>query len=157
MALKKEGAMSGYTFKTNLFSSDFLVQQRASSDGYGLEFAQWLQPQLEAQGYQIHVLEEDACGWSMVVQLEPFKLFVSCFVVDAGAASNFEALKMPKDAAAWMCFVGVTEPFFKSLFKKINTDAAVQKLDEDLKAILVGEPSIHFIPDLELDSPDHDD
>lgn len=143
--------MSGYAFKTELFSLETAEQRMADSDGHGMEFAQWLQPQLEQRGYKVHAVKLDTCGWRMMLQLEPFELYVACFVTEAGDASNFDMLNMDKQDAVWQCYARASKPLFKSLFKKMDDAPAETKLDEELKAILSGEPLIHFVAEPEFD------
>ena len=145
-----------YAFKTDLFSLETPEQRRADSEGHGMEFAQWLQPRLEQRGYTVHACKPDTCGWRMLVQLEPFELYVTCFVTQAGDASNFEMLNMDKTEAVWQCYARSSKPFFKSMFKKIDDAPAENKLDEELKAILCGDPQIHFVADPEFQSSGSD-
>lgn len=143
--------MAGYAFKTELFGLESAEQRMEDSDGHGMEFAQWLQTKLEQRGYTVHTLKPDTCGWRMLLQLEPFELYIACFVTEAGDASNFEMLNMEKHEAVWQCYARTSKPLFKSLFKKIDDAPAETKLDEELKAILSGEPLVHFVTEPEFD------
>ncbi len=146
--------LGGYNFKTDLFELDPLGAERTGSDGWGMEFAQWLQPQLQAQGYTVQAVNDDTCGWNMRLQEEPFKLQVNCMVMEAGTLSNAQALGIDKDDAVWSCYVHSSKPFFKSLFNKIDTEPAVQKLDTVLQSILNAEPRIQFVGEPEFDDSD---
>jgi hypothetical protein len=143
-----ESAVS-MNFKTDLFQAEPL-DDPGGSDGWGVEFAQWLQPKLEALGYKVHALSDGSCGWDMVLQREPFVLEVSCSVGTGELFSNADALGVGKDEAVWTCFAHAATPFFKSLFNKINTDPAESKLSADLLAILTAEPRIVFVAEPEL-------
>jgi hypothetical protein len=142
-------------FKTDLFQA-VEPANRNSSDGWGGEFAQWLQPQLEARGYIIQALNDDSCGWNMVLQNKPFTLQVNCIVGTGDMYSNAQVLGVGKDEAVWTCFAHTIKPLFKSMFNKIDTAPAETKLQADLEAIVQAEPRIVLLGELVLASTDSD-
>ena len=62
--------MSNWLFTSNIFqlqeSNQYNPDKNSlSSDGWGLEFADWLKPELERSGYQVPEFEPDTCGWRL--------------------------------------------------------------------------------------------
>ena len=142
--------MSSYTFKSSVFGMASEAQRNGDSDGWGTEFAEWLKPKLQNLGYQVLRTEPDTMGWTLRLQDEPFKLSVSFMVCEAGTASNFKDLGMGKDEGLWQCYASVSKPFFAGLFKKIDTQPAEAKIEQDLKTILTLEPGIELVAEPEF-------
>ena len=138
--------MRFFYFTSTAFQLEPLEQRRADSEGWGMEFARWLQPQLQAAGYTVRATEPDTLGWRMVLQTEPFKLWVTCIAAEAEVFNNFEELGLKADDVLWECFGTSVKPFLKSLFNKIDDEPTLDKLALTLRHILSAEPGISFVP-----------
>ncbi len=45
----------------------------------------------------------------------------------------------------WTCFVAAEAPFFKKLFKKVDTKSSEEKLQKELEEVLKSEPEIQIV------------
>lgn len=76
---------------------------------------------------------------------DPFSLGVTCVSFRDYSTVQPDDPPPPHDQIIWFCGVFVEVPFFKRLFKKVETSEAVEKLNAELRSILESDPRISFV------------
>jgi hypothetical protein len=135
----------GYWFKSSKF------QIEPSEDGdvnpriYGRQLAVRLKARLEDHGYLIEPIINEDWGRCLMCQRDPFLLWVGC-----GNVWDIETAQ-PRDAppstqsVTWHCFATAEVPFWKRIFRRIDTEPAVSKLNDTLGKILRAETDITIV------------
>ena len=159
--------MSDWLFTSNIFkleeSNRYNPDKNAlSSDGWGLEFADWLKPELERLGYQVPEYEPDTCGWRVELPFDSFQLILTCMVSPASSVSNADELGLNgKDL--WQLFTATKGPhaqggLLKKMFSKADPVAVAQcnirlaALEQHITRILSSDADVQMIagePDFE--------
>ena len=152
--------MSNWLFISDIFqleeSNKYNPDKNSlSSDGWGLEFADWLKPELQRLGYQVPDFEPDTCGWRLELPFDSFRLVVACMVGPASSVNNADALGLnSKDL--WQLFTDAKGPtaqggLLKKMFSKPDPmlvavrDMKLAALNQHLTQILTSEPGIRLI------------
>ena len=134
-----------YLFKSTRFQIEPGEDNETNPRRYGRQLAHWLKSEFEKKGYPVEDVIAEDWGWCVMCQREPFLLWVGCGNQDDSLTTS-ESDPPPKSSdVIWQCFTFVEVPFFKRVFKKINTDQSLAKLDSVLSQILKSENSIQFI------------
>ena len=159
--------MSNWLFTSNIFQLEESNQYNPdknslSSDGWGLEFADWLKPELERLGYQVPEFEPDTCGWRLELPFDSFHLILTCMVSPASAVSNADALHLNgKDL--WQLFTSTKGPqaqggLLKRMFSKpdpievAQRDIRLASLNQHITGILNADANVQMVdgePDFE--------
>jgi hypothetical protein len=132
--------MDGYWFTSNLFTVEPGEDEEINPGRYGRQLAVWLKAQLEQRGYSVEPVITEDWGRCLMLSRDPFLLWVGCGNVDDSEADGLINGKI-----TWHCFPAAEVPFFKRLFGKPDTSAALSKLDADLHTILSAEPAITLV------------
>lgn len=152
--------MSDWLFTSNIFqleaSNRYNPDKNSlSSDGWGLEFADWLKPELERSGYQVPEFEPDTCGWRLALPFGSFHLVLTCMVSPASAVSNADALNLNgKDL--WQLFTASKGPhaqggLLKKMFGKADPVEVAQRdirmafLNQHITGILNSDANVQMI------------
>ena len=152
--------MSNWLFTSNIFQLEKSNQYNPdknslSSDGWGLEFADWLKPELERSGYQVPEFEPDTCGWRLELPFDSFHLVLTCMVSPAGSVSNADELDLNgKDL--WQLYTATKGPHARGgLLKKMlskadpvevaQRDIRLASLNQDIARILNSEADVQMI------------
>ena len=132
--------MDGYWFTSNLFTVEPGEDEEINPGRYGRQLAMWLKAQLEQRGYSVEPVITEDWGRCLMLSRDPFLLWVGCGNVDDSEVDGPINGKI-----TWHCFPAAEVPFFKRLFGKADTSAALSKLDADLHTILSAEPAITLV------------
>lgn len=132
--------MDGYWFTSNLFTVEAGEDEDINPGRYGRQLAIWLKAQLEQRGYSVEPIIAEDWGYCLMLSRDPFLLWIGCGNMDSPTLHN-----AIDDRITWHCFSFAEIPFFKRLFGKLDTSAAVSKLNADLYAILSAEPAITLV------------
>lgn len=152
--------MSNWLFTSNIFqleeSNRYNPDKNSlSSDGWGLEFADWLKPELEQLGYQVHEFEPDTCGWRLALPFDSFHLILTCMVSPASSVSNADELGLNgKDL--WQLFTATKGPhaqggLIKKMFSKADPVEVAQRdirlaaLNQHITRILSSDADVQMI------------
>ena len=152
--------MSNWLFTSNLFqleeSNQFNPDKNfLSSDGWGLEFADWLKPELEQLGYQVPEFEPDTCGWRLELPFDSFHLILTCMVSPASSVSNADELDL-NGKYLWQLYTATKGPhaqggLLKKMFSKADPvevaqrDIRLASLNQDIARILNSEADVQMI------------
>lgn len=139
---------AGYRFTSDLFDIEEGEDEEVNPRMYGRQLAIWLRERLVQRGRRIDFVCAEDWGRCIMCTNNDFILWVG-----VGNQTDYESAKPGdppplKTEVIWHCFVVAEVPFWKRLFQKPNTSAAVAELDADLQAILESEPRILLEPEL---------
>jgi len=130
----------GYHFKSTLFEIEPGEDEEINPGRFGRQAAAWLKQKLEQKGYRIEDIINEDWGRCLMCQRTPFSLWVGVGNIDSESSESGKIV--------WHCFVVAELAFFKRLFGKgAEVEAARDKLDATLRAILEGEPAIEVVPE----------
>ena len=135
----------GYRFKSSLFEIEPGEDKETNPRCYGKRLALWLRAKLERAGYQIEVLPED-WGWCVICQRQPFLLWVGCGNARDYDEVDLNARRPVGTDIVWHCFPEAELPLLARLFKRVDVNPALDKLDADLRAVLSNEAAIELVP-----------
>lgn len=117
-------------FRSNKFPSYGTEVEGPNENIWGKRLAHYLISKLKEKGYKIRTTYTEDWGWGVELEHEPFRLWLGC--------SNLD-----EEPDGHRVFIEPSKPVVRvGLFKKVETTADVQKLAEDLKAILEADPDI---------------
>ena len=137
--------MDQFWFKSKLFEIEPNEDDETNPRIYGKQLASWLRNKLNQIGYNNTECFPDDWGWRIICFRKPFMLFIGCANVnDYDTAIEYDPPPQ-KDEIVWSCFVGAEIPFFKRIFKKIDTTIEKTKLENDIHEILKAESSILLV------------
>jgi hypothetical protein len=134
--------MDGYWFTSHLFAVEPGEDDEVNPGIYGKQLATCLKGQLESRGYVVEPIIAEDWGRCLMLSRDPFLLWVGCGNVQRHAAEGVASSEL-----IWHCFPAVDVPFFKRLFGKSDTSAALARLDEALRSILGQHPAITMVPE----------
>jgi len=138
-----------YLFKSTKFQIEPGEDNETNPRRYGRQLALWLKSECARLGYNIEDVIAEDWGWCVMCQREPFLLWIGCGnQYDSQTASESDP-PPPASDLIWQCFTAAEVPFFKRLFKKMDTSQSLVKLDSELSQILKSENSIQFVEELE--------
>ena len=132
-----------FWFKSSLFEIEPGEDEKINPGIYGKQAAEWLAGKLRGLGYDGDVIEED-WGRCIMCAREPVWLWVGCANVDSDFPDRPEH-PPKKEEVVWHCFVVAESPFWKRLFKRVDTEPLRAKLSEQVSSILLAEPNISMV------------
>lgn len=131
--------MNGYWFTSPLFEVEPGEDQEINPGCYGRQLAIWLKKQLEGRGYAVEPIINEDWGRCLMCSRDPFMLWVGCGNMEPrGKAADSESI-------VWHCFAVAEVPFWKRLFGRPNSTAALSRLEKDLGGILSESAAIKFV------------
>lgn len=137
--------MDGYWFTSSLFEIEPGEDEDINPRMYGRQLAVWLKTKLEQRGYDVEPIIAEDWGRCLMCSREPFMLWVGCGnVVDYGTAQQDDS-PPAKETVIWHCFAAAEVSLWKRIIKKPDTATELSRLNDDLHAILAGEPSITLV------------
>lgn len=136
--------MQGYWFTSTKFDIEPGEDKEINPGIHGRQLAAWLKRGLEERGYRVEDIINEDWGRCLVCSRDPFMLWVGCAsMTDLSVPAD--APPPAKESITWHCFATAEVPFWKKLFRKVDTEAAVARLHADLGAILATEPAITLV------------
>ena len=130
-----------YCFTSELFEIEENEGDMTNPGLYGKQLSHWLADNLGALGYRDAEAIPEDWGWSVICQRKPYLLWVACGNSEALEKEDLE--KNPP--VVWECFVGAEVPFWRKLFKKLETTESERQLNDILMGLLSKEPRIQFV------------
>jgi hypothetical protein len=145
---------TAHRFRSDLFEVDPREDEDTNPFCYGKSLAEWIRSRFEELGYKPEPVIAEDWGWCVMLQREPFMLWVGC----GNDRSEFYNRVMPEHKASfvpnsreipWSCLVGTDAPvwtsfFWKRLFGQASTHEQVGAVTSQLQRILSNEPRIQF-------------
>ena len=138
---------NGYWFKSTLFEVELGEDELTNPFCYGKQLSEWIRNKFLTLGYDVEEVIEEDWVFCVMVQQAPFNLWVGCGsqrdeFYETITKEEKETFLPTKDQLHWHCF-GVAEvPFWKKLFKKIDTSEALTQLNAELNEMLEQEREI---------------
>jgi hypothetical protein len=99
---------------------------------WGKRLAEYLQQKLRAQGVEAGEIYSEDWGWAVPIKNESFPLWIGC-----GHQYG--------DEDVFVCFLELSKPVIRKLFKRIDTTQEVGHLSEALETILASDPDIREV------------
>jgi hypothetical protein len=139
-------------FRSDLFQVDPREDEETNPFCYGRSLAEWIHIKFKELGYEPEPVIAEDWGWCVMLQREPFMLWVGC----GNDRSEFYSKVTPEEKASflpdgreimWSCLVGTDVPFWTSFFwqrvvGRASTEGHVGVVTEQLRTILLKEPCI---------------
>ena len=135
----------GYWFKSSKFEIEPGEDADINPRIYGRQLAVWLKGRLEHSGYAVEDIINEDWGRCLMCQRDPFMLWVGCANMSDHRAAKPSDAPPTKETVTWQCFVAAEVPFLKRSFGKMDTGAAVSKLNAVLGQILRAEPEVTLV------------
>ncbi len=135
----------GFRFRSSAFEIEAGEDEETNPRRYGRQLAFWIKRKFEGLGYKVEEVIPEDWGWCVMCQRKPYSLWIGC-----GNREDYSTAKEgdppPQGSEViWECFPMVEVPLLGRLFKKIDSSAGLDKLDQELKEVLTKEPSITFV------------
>ena len=141
--------MEDIFFKMQQFKVIENEDQETNPHRYGKELAVFLCVKLKKRGYPKADYFPEDWGWYINCPLDSFSLEIGCGNVETVEGSeNPELYKT--DHVIWTCFVEPKVPFFRNLFKRIDTTPEKEKLHKLVHKIITEIPDVKFIKQSEI-------
>lgn len=137
--------LQGYWFKSAKFEIEPGEDEDCNPRMYGRQLAIWLKGRLEQSGYVVEDIINEDWGRCLMCQRDSFMLWVGCGNISDHTAANADDAPPAKETVTWHCFATAEFPFWKRLFRKMNTGPAASKLNGVLGEILRSELQIRFV------------
>lgn len=137
-----------YLFKSTKFQIEPGEDNETNPRRYGRQLALWLKSECARLGYNVEDVIAEDWGWCVMCQREPFLLWIGCGNQDDSQTASESDPPPPASDLIWQCFTAAEAPFFKRLFKRMDTSPSLVKLDSELSQILKSENSIQFVEGL---------
>lgn len=140
----------GHCFKSTLFEIEPGEDEEINPGRYGRQVAVWLKKKLEQKGYQVEDIINEDWVRCLMCQRTPFNLWVGIGNVDDVVFDDtpLTSVVPVKQDVVWRCFAVAELAFFMRLFGKgAEVNAARERLDATLRAILESEPAIELVPE----------
>lgn len=134
-----------YWFTSDLFAIEPGEDEETNPGMYGKQLAAWVRRKLLEAGYSPEDVIPEDFGWLVLCSRDPYSLGVVCVSFIDYETAQPEDPPPAFDEVKWCCGVFVEVPFFKRLFRKVDTADGVQKLGSQLHSILSSEPRITLI------------
>jgi hypothetical protein len=119
---------------------------------FGQNLANWLKHEFIKLGYLCaEVIAEDS-HWCVMLQRQPFFVWIGCNAVPAAEWSTAETFVPTASEIVWHCFVVGEVPFFRigSLVKQLRGTMPIrpvlEQVDAQLSTLLAKEDSIQLVP-----------
>jgi hypothetical protein len=135
----------GYWFRSSKFEIEPGEDNEINPGLYGRQLAKWLKERLQEKGYSVEAIINEDWGRCLICSHAPFFLWVGCGSITDESAPDVGDEPPGKEDLIWHIFAIAEVPFWKRLFRKVDTGPAVTKLDSDLGDILRAEPQITLV------------
>ena len=136
----------GYWFKSSLFEVEPGEDEETNPRLYGRQVATWLRQRFASLGYAVEDVIAEDWGWCVICQRDPYLLFVGCVNLRDYEHARWSDPPPPKERLLWNVVPTAEVPFFKYVLRrKPETQAGLEKLDEELRGILEAEPRIEIV------------
>ena len=132
-------------FKSDLFEIEQGEDEETNPRMYGRQLSNWLRKKLIEKGYEVEEVIPEDWGWCVMCAREPFMLWVGCSSLTDYETAKEDDPPPETEKIIWSCFVTAEVSFFKSIFKKINTEPSLLKLSANLEEIINSEKRITVI------------
>lgn len=137
--------MKDYWFKSSIFEVEPGEDNETNPRCYGKQPANWLKEKFKELGYKVEDVIPEDWGWCVICSREPYMLWVGCrSLVDYDKAKPGDP-PPNKEELLWNCITVAEVPFLKRIFRKIDTEQGLKKLNLELKEILENEKSIELV------------
>lgn len=150
-------SVTSFRFRSDLFAIDPKEDEATNPFCYGRSLAEWVRARFEALGYTPEPVIAEDWGWCVLLQREPFMLWVGCGNDRAefyGKVTLEEKDSFVPDGRKilWSCIVGTDVPvwtsfFWNRLLGRVSTDEQVTSVTSQLRDILHREPRIQLVSD----------
>jgi hypothetical protein len=137
--------MDGYWFKSSKFEIELGEDEEINPRIYGKQLAIWLKARLEDSGYSVEEIINEDWGRCLMCSRKPFNLWVGCGNVTDYDTAQPDDNPPAKENIVWHCFAIAEVFFWKRLFRRINTESALSKLNADLGQILRADSEITLV------------
>ena len=137
MLMRMANDLRGYWFTSPLFRVEPGEEAESNPGRYGRQLATWLAARLRDRGHDAGPATPEDWGWSVDCRKAPDRFVVACGSVDDGRAGAGQPATI-----TWHCFVVAASPILRRLLARGGVARASQRLDDELRAILEGEPAI---------------
>ena len=134
-----------YWFNSDLFQIESGEDEETNPRMYGKQMANWVRKKLADSRYDPEEVIPEDFGWLVLCSRSPYLLGVVCVSFEDPETEQPDSLPPPFDQVKWSCSIFVEVPFFKRLFRKVDTTEGVRKLDAELRSILEAEPRIALV------------
>ena len=131
-----------FLFRSTAFEVEAGEDSETNSRRYGRQLARWIKGKFEALGYTVEDVIPEDWGWCVMCQREPFSLWIGCGNRDDSDIAKEDDPPPKKEKIVWECFAMAEVGFLRRIFGKVDTSAALNKLNAELKQLLDNEPSI---------------
>ena len=116
--------MKGYWFKFPLFKVELGEDELTNPFCYGKQLSEWIKSKFLNLGYEVEEVIEESWGFCVMLQREPYSLWVGCGNV---RSDFYETISQEKkqtfvpteEQLHWYCFPAAEVSFWKKIFKKI--------------------------------------
>lgn len=132
-------------FKSDLFDIEEGEDEETNPRMYGRQLANWLRERLIEKGYEVEDVIPEDWGWCVMCAREPYWLWVGCSSVTDYDTAKPGDPPPKKEKVTWACFATAEVPFFKRIFKRINTEPGLSKLTASLNEIIKCESHIKVV------------
>ncbi len=129
--------------KTDLFEIDPKEDEETNPFVYGKQFSEWLRGKFIGIGYDVEEVMPEDWGWCVMCKREPYWLWVGCSSIME--CEQEDGYVPSKEDVTWHCFVTAEVPFFKRIFKKIDTSEGLAKIQTELMSIINAESRIKVV------------
>jgi len=143
----------GYWFTSSLFEVEPGEDEETNPRMYGRQLANWLRSKFELLGYEVEEVIPEDWGWCVMCQRDPYMLFIGCVNRIDYEVDEEDDTPPLKQNLLWHAVPFAEIPFFKRLFRKINTQPGLDKLDCDLCNVLDKESGIEVLAEKVSDAP----
>ncbi len=143
-----------FWFTSDLFSVDPAEDEETNPFCYGKQLATWVAERYHSLGYSPEDVIPEDWGWCVMLEREPFMLWVGCTNIRSDFYERISPEEKPSfvpdgSTMTWTCFVGTDVPiwtsfYWKRLIGKASTDSRVSQVANNLDALLRNEESIHM-------------
>jgi len=136
----------GYWFKSSLFEVEPGEDEETNPRLYGRQLAIWLGQRFASLGYEVEDVIPEDWGWCVMCQRDPYLLWVGCVNLRDYEHARPGDPPPPKERLLWNAVPTAEVPFFKYVLRrKPETQAGLERLDEQLRGILEAEPRIEIV------------
>lgn len=120
------------TFETNYFQPVPGEDERTNPGIYGQQISDWFREQLIRRGVEVEEALPEDFGWVLVISRNPFLLWIGCANVG-------------ESESEWMVYAVAEPSLFQRLFKRVDTQPALDELERQLRELVPTIPGVRNI------------
>jgi hypothetical protein len=105
-------------------------EEQINPDLYGRRLAEFISEALRCAGYEVDEPGPEDWGWCVTVRNDEFPLWVGC-----GRYQEYDD--------GFLCFIEPSKPFVRRWFRRVSTEATVDRIAGLLEAALASNPGVH--------------